>query len=269
MNAPAPVRLRASIGNRIGTTAFFRNRRFLGVLLDELDEVAGPEVRVLVHAASIGAEVYSLAIAMMTDPRFRDRAIRIDATDIEPAFVEFAGAGRYPLEILGGLDARERHWFRQAGDSQVEIVPELRERVRMLPPASVQGFETEETYDAVLAMNALIYVEAADQWKAIERIGRYNTGLLGLTAFHMDTIRPDVEEAGYVPVTTDISAIHDGWTDRRVRTAGSEIKPGVIFHSWSLPAFSEIEDWQFRYCSIFRKRDSLALDQGRLAVARA
>lgn len=105
MKAPAPVHLRASIGNRLETTAFFRNRRFFGV---PLDEVAGPEVRVQVHAASTGAEVNSLAIALLRDPRFRDRAFRIDATDIEPAFVKFAGAGRYPLEIPGGLEARER-----------------------------------------------------------------------------------------------------------------------------------------------------------------
>lgn len=256
MNAPPPLRLRPSVGIRIGTTAFFRNRAFLRVLLDELDKVTGSEVRVLVHAASIGAEAYSLGIALLSDPRFEHRSVRIDATDIEPAFVRFAGAGRYPAEVAAGLGAGERSWFRRVDDKQIEVGEKLRECVRFLEASSVQAFETTETYDAVLVMNALIYVDAAGQRQAIDRIAGYNRGVLGLTAFHMDSIRADLEPAGYAPVTREIAAIHDGWTDRRVRTAGPELRPGVIFHSWSLPEFSEIADWEYRYCSIFRKQDA-------------
>ena len=54
--------LRVYQGGSKGATAFFRNRLLLATLMDELAALGRPRVSILVHAASIGAEPYSLAL---------------------------------------------------------------------------------------------------------------------------------------------------------------------------------------------------------------
>ncbi|MEQ9124754.1 MAG: hypothetical protein RIM80_19570, partial [Alphaproteobacteria bacterium] len=60
MSAPAAFRLRPTDGDRIGTTAFFRNRAFLETFGAEIAALgaAGRRVEILVHASSMGAEVW-------------------------------------------------------------------------------------------------------------------------------------------------------------------------------------------------------------------
>ncbi len=251
--APPPVRLRPATESRIGTTAFFRNRALLATLLDELAALGRANLQVLFHACSIGAEVYSFLIAARLDPRFDGIALSVAASDAEARFVEFAALGRYPASVLDGLTAAERDFFRPVGEGRVELLSELRQRVAWLPAGSFVGFETGERYDLVVLLNALLYVEAADQARTIERIGRYCSGLFVTSGFHGERIENDLRAAGFEPVTRNAEAIHEGWTDRRVATDGRELRPGLIFAPWSLPAFDREPGWEWRYGAIFRK----------------
>jgi hypothetical protein len=252
---PAPVRLRAESKNAIGTTAFFRNRALLSVLLQRLAALQGTQISVLVHACSIGAEVWSLAIATQLDPRLANKELLICASDLEPEFVAFAQRGIYPRAVLSGMQAAERACFDPLDDQNVQIKDALRGRVRFLPAESIAAFEPDRVFDVVVLLNALLYMPAADQSLVIDRVARYNRHLLVTTGFHFDRIKPDMLRNGYRPVGAAARAIHDGWLDRRRDVPlGAETIPGKIFHLWSLPPYREIEDFDYKYCALFEKR---------------
>jgi hypothetical protein len=248
----APVRLRPTANRRIGTTAFFRNRALLARVLAELKASGRERFSVLFHACSIGAEVWSFVAAYMADPDLRQRQLVCHATDLEPSFVAFAARARYPEAVLAGMTDGEAAGFRREGN---EILPndDLARCVSFLPACSFTAFGTESRYDLVFLLNALVYVDAPAQSRALAAIAGYNDGWLVTTGFHADGVRADMERAGYVPVTEDAEAIHNGWTDRRVDAAGPQLVPGLIFHPWSLPPFSRGPDWDYRFCALFRR----------------
>jgi CheR methyltransferase, SAM binding domain len=249
-----PVRLRPTHGAAIGTTAFFRNRALLDVLLRQIGTLAAQEICVLVHACSIGAEVWSLLVAATLDPRTSGKRIRIAACDLDPEFIAHAARGVYPRSVLAGMRADERAFFEPFDADGVRVCERLRSSVEFLPAQSVTEFDTERTFDVVLLLNALLYVPGELQSRALDRIARYNASLLVTTGFHFDRIKADVCRNGYVPVTERAHSIHDGWTDRRRHgPPRNETVPGQIYHAWSLPSFSEIEDFEYKYCAIFRK----------------
>jgi chemotaxis methyl-accepting protein methylase len=106
---PRPSLYRVYAGGHSGTTAFFRNRPFLGTLTALLAEDDAPLVRVFVHACSVGAEPYSLAMwSLHRAWPLAPRRVEIVASDIEPAFLETARRGVYPNEVLDPLTDEER-----------------------------------------------------------------------------------------------------------------------------------------------------------------
>lgn len=250
---PPPLRLRPATGRSIGTTAFFRNRALLDTLIGELAGLGRSNLNALFHACSVGAEVYSLLIAAQLDPRLADVLLGVEAGDLEPRFLEFAALGRYPAQVLDGMLEPERACFQAAGAAAVEVLPELRRRVSWLSPASFVDFESARRYDLVVLLNALLYVEGEAQGRALERIGRYCDGLLVTSGFHAERIEQDLAAAGFEPVTRNAEAIHDGWLDRRVAVAGDQLRPGLIYAPWSLPAFECGPGWEWRNCALFRK----------------
>src|SRR5215469_5037199 len=101
---PQPAMLRLydeNSGERklIGTTSFFRNRTLLRTLLEQLDPNA-QELNVLVHAASIGCDVYSFAIAweLFFEGR-RCPRLKCFATDLSPVFLQQAKNAVYPAAV--------------------------------------------------------------------------------------------------------------------------------------------------------------------------
>jgi len=251
---PTPVRLRPVTSASIGTTAFFRNRSLLNVVLDRLAKLESSELSVLVHACSIGAEVWSLVIATDLDPRYASKVIRFEACDIEAQFIAHAQNAVYPREILVGMQPSEQEYFDSVDDRHVRVCSRLRERVQFLSSRSVVDFEAAKQYDIVLLLNALLYLPGELQSLTLNRIARYNTSLLITTGFHFDRIKADMQRNGYRPVAAGAREIHDGWTDRRRDgPVVNETIPGKIFHPWSLPTYSESEDFDYKYCSVFEK----------------
>lgn len=249
-----PIRLRPVTERAIGTTAFFRNRALLQVLCQRMANLSGSVVRVLVHACSIGAEVYSLLIAARLHSALSRKHVLVSATDLEASFIKFAAAGTYPLEVLAGMTDDERRFFRPVDSAHVQVSPDIRQSATYLPPASFVTFESGESFDVVCLLNALIYVEGSQQSQAIDRIASYNRSVLVTTGFHADRIKDDLTRNGYRPVLDQLRAIHDGWRDRRKPAVDrNEVVPGHIFYPWSLPPFSEIPDYEFKYGALFER----------------
>ncbi|MGV6852871.1 MAG: CheR family methyltransferase [bacterium] len=250
-----PVRLRPVTDQFIGTTAFFRNRRLLATLFDQLKEQGKSSYKVLIHACSIGAEVYSMLIFHKVQGYDRYFSLECVATDIEAGFIEYARQATYPVGIAKGLSDQELQYFSLEGENISVNIESLNE-VEYIEPCSFVDFMSSQPFDLVFVLNAFIYVTAAQQHTAIKNIAAYNTAWLVTSAFHMQTIKGDLDQAGYIPYTHNQQEIHDAWLDRRIDEPGydrsSEVREG-IFTPWSLPFFQEIEDYQYKYCAIFKK----------------
>ena len=236
--------MRYVVGDRIGRTDFFRNPAFLRALVDLLRTERMP--RVLVHAAAVGAEPYSVVMASYI-AGLHD--IRVDATDIEPSFLEIAQRGIYRDDCLAKVPAAAQEFF-LAGPvpGTVEVIPEVRARVTFLEPASFVNFGPSQTYDAVLALNALTYVSPEEQREAILSMGRYARSYLGLSAVSPSIIKRAVQDAGFEPVDrSDWIRIYYGWRDR------IRLRPGR--REWALPVLPFLmRDWTFSASSLFRRR---------------
>jgi hypothetical protein len=243
-----PVMLRVYDDGKKGATAFFRNRPFLHTLMEALGQLQRPKVRIFVHAASVGAEPYSLALTHLhRNPG--EFELQIVASDASTGFIEMARAGRYPVQLMPGLTDEERSWFEQS-PGELRVPDAAKAMVRFLPPMNFVHDRPEGQFDAVLIMNALTYVSAAEQCAAIA-LAAEHTNLLALTAFHPDSIRADLEPAGFTPVMTNHAAIHQAWGDRLTTLP---IDPASPEYSWRLPPYStDHPDFAYRFGSIFQR----------------
>jgi hypothetical protein len=240
--------MRHVVGDRIGRTDFFRNAAFLRALVDLLR--AERAQRVLVHAAAVGAEPYSLVMAARLAGL---RNLHVEATDIEPSFLEMARRGVYGADCLGKVPPAAMPFFLPGPEhGTVEVSPEIRAGVTFLEPASFVDFDAPQIYDAVLALNALTYVSRGDQRKAVLRMGNYARSYLAVTAVSPAVVKQSVEDAGFEPVRRmDWLQIYYGWHDR------IRLRPGR--REWALPILPFLmRDWRFSACSLFRRRAGTA-----------
>ncbi len=248
--------LRVYDGAQKGATAFFRNRPLLETLMELLEQRQGRPLRILFHAGSIGAEVYSFVVYALRTGLADRCPMEIYTTDLNPQFLRFAEEACYPAEVLNSFSEEERNWFERVEDGVVRPVEAVRRRVWFLPACSfVDAVPPEgEVFDVVFILNALTYVTPDQQAECLQNVARYNTDLLVACAFHPDTIRRDLLANGYVPITTRIAEIHNSWTER-IRS-GELPPPESPDYSWVIPPFSEVPEFEFRFCSIFQRTDS-------------
>ncbi len=251
MNKPLPIRLRPAIENRIGTTAFFRNRPLYETIFQELLDSGKSDFKILFHASSIGAEVYSFIIEYLANNYDKKFKILCYATDIEQKFLNFSKEGVFPKQILQGMTPQEKRFFSIAGDNTL-ISEDVKKHITFLPASSFTEFVSNDAYDVVFLLNALIYVPEQQQTVTIDKISGYNSRWLITSAFHKNAIKKDVIRNNYTPVTNNIELIHNSWIDRRVSVNGPETRDG-IYTDWSLPEYSQIEDFEYIYCAIFKK----------------
>ena len=245
--------LRVYDGAQKGATAFFRNRPLLETLMALLEQHQGKPLRILFHAGSIGAEVYSFVVYALRTGLVDRCPMEIYTTDLNPQFLQFAEEASYPAEVLDSFTDEERVWFERVDTGIVRPVEVVRRRVWFLPACSfVDAVPPEgEVFDVVFILNALTYVTPDQQTECLRNVARYNTDLLVACAFHPDTIRSDLLTNGYEPVTTRIAEIHNSWTER-IRTEALPA-PESPDYSWVIPPYSEVPEHEFRFCSIFRK----------------
>ncbi len=266
--APA-VRLRPTDGPLIGTTAFFRNRAFLGAFCRQIRPAQDGPTRILAHACSIGAEAYSLAIRLMVERPELD--FQIEATDLSQGFVNYAARGAYPAAALQAALPEEQRFIQPVDANTLAISPDVRARVSFLPACSFAEFTAEKVYDAVILCNALVYVDGATQGAVIDRIAGYNADLLAVTAAHQDRVATDLERNAYAPIMDDFAAIHAGWIDRQ-RPAGFPKGSCPPAGAHADPYIDPIDDepgWRYRHGAFFRKQAlaSVASDEMIEAIA--
>ncbi len=246
-----PVMLRAYNDGHKGATAFFRNRPFIEAFYSVLLATGHGRKKVLVHASSLGAEPYSLAMWWLHKVRPATPAgvdLEIAATDIDAGFLSFAEQARYPSNVLSGMSAQEQSWFLHNGD-YVRVPRKVRRLVRFLPPMNFVTDDPGEEFDAVLIMNALTYVSTDEQSLAFERCAKYCRHILGATAFHPDSIRCDLEASGFAPRMDRHRDIHEAWGDR---LASQPVPTDSPEYSWRLPPYeSDSSDFKYRYGALF------------------
>ena len=250
---PDPIRLRPVTERSIGTTSFFRNRPLIDTLLSRLKYDAKKTNKILFHACSVGAEVYSLIIRFLLFSYDDEYSIKCYATDREEGFVGFAKSARYPSVALNGMVDGEKRYF-SLKEEEISVLPRVRKYVDFLPAHDFTLFNTTNTYDVVFLLNALVYVPESVQRKALARISKYNSRYLVVTGFHGDSIQKDLENNGYCPILENQQAIHDSWLDRRMAIEG-DVRSPTIFTDWRLPSFSKIAGYEFKYCAIFEKQN--------------
>lgn len=247
-----PVMLRAYHDGHKGATAFFRNRPFLKTFFSLLHGVHdGKRVKVLVHACSVGAEAWSLALWWLhkIQPTWRGVVtLDIAATDIDPSFLEYAQQGVYPATLLEGMTQEEKSWFLREGDS-ISVPDAARHLVRFLPTTNFVCDAADEAFDAVLIMNALTYVTAKEQSMALAMSAKNARHVMGITAFHPDSIYDDLARIGFSPCMQSHQVIHEAWGDR---LSSAKLEPDSPDYSWRLPPYeTNSPDYSFRYGTLF------------------
>ena len=211
---------RAVNASRIGTTAWFRNEAFLRTLTGLLRQVESPCV--LFHACSTGEEPYSFATIWQ---EMGGGPIAIDATDIEPTFIEKARQIEHP-----------------------RLTQDARNTVSFLPPASCSE-SFARTYDAVICMNALCYLPEDEQRLAIDRMASCASRYLCITAGSPWVVKRGIEAADMRPVWLNWMAIYYGW---RERLSWRHRK------TWKLPYLPlMLPHWRYAGTSIFERAETV------------
>jgi hypothetical protein len=193
-----------------GATCFFRNRALFQAVRELIQSLNKEECSVLFHSCSVGAEVYSFVISCLEDPGFT-KQIKIHATDINPDYLNFANQGEYPLCNVNELTPEERKYFLPTTENRAIADAILREKIHFLNPCDFRTFKTQQNFDVVFVLNSLCYVNSPEQALAISQIARYNSGYLVLHGAHLNTIKGDLINNGYIPVCYKGKEISAAW----------------------------------------------------------
>ena len=110
--APNPIRLRPATEWSVGTTAFFRNRPLFDTLLNRLKNDGKQSYKILFHACSIGAEVYSLIIQYLLQQYNKLYQLECLANISASGFLNFAMNGQYPEIVKKGMSDMKSYFLR-------------------------------------------------------------------------------------------------------------------------------------------------------------
>ncbi len=158
----------------IGVTRFFRDPEFFErlqakVIPDILAKVSREEeIRVWIAGCATGEEAYSVAIlfheAMVADNRPVN--VKIFATDVHRASLEFASAGLYDEAALTEVSAPrlDRYFTRQA--AKFQVAPDLRKLIVFAPHNVIKDAPFTKL-DLISCRNLLIYLQTPAQKKAL------------------------------------------------------------------------------------------------------
>ncbi len=189
----------------IGVTRFFRDKdAYNAISTKVLPEVVktkqpGELIKIWVNACSTGEEAYSLA--MLVDRYIKDHNLQLDikifATDLDEAAIEYAGKGAYPLSIEKDIDKDLlEEYFRKEGKKYI-IIPRIRKSV-VFARHNVLKDPPFIHNDLVSCRNMLIYMDGTLQQKVLEILDfslRVNGFLFLGTSEHLSTLKENYVEA--------------------------------------------------------------------------
>jgi chemotaxis protein methyltransferase CheR len=152
----------------VGKTEFFRDaRQFKAierVLLPEMltrARRAGRPVELWSAGCATGEEPYSLGMVAVETGALGGE-VDVWATDLNPAAVEFAKDGLYPVRRMVGVSEERIQKFFQLGDDGYRVIPAVREMVRFEGhnlAAPVFPHIMPATKDMILCRNVIIYFD--------------------------------------------------------------------------------------------------------------
>lgn len=162
-------------------TSFFRERHHFELLRDRVlppliaRARQGGRVRLWSAGCSTGEEPYSMAMVLLgLDPEAATLDIRILATDIDPAVLARARAGRYDADSAGSLPAEPRlRWFEEDGGGGVRVRPALQRPVVFGELNLAAGWPVRGPFDVIFCRNVTIYFDRQGQeriWAGFARL---------------------------------------------------------------------------------------------------
>jgi two-component system CheB/CheR fusion protein len=158
----------------IGVTRFFRDPGAFAKLEHEvvpkIIERVEPneEIRVWISGCATGEEAYSVAMLFHEQLRAAKRSphLKIFATDVHRASLDFAGSGTYPASSFEGIsDSRINNYFMPDGDGYNPSV-ELRKSIVFAEHNLLRDAPFTKL-DLIVCRNLLIYFQPPAQKKAI------------------------------------------------------------------------------------------------------
>ena len=159
----------------IGVTQFFRDREGFAVLErdvlpDVLERVPpGDELRMWVAGCATGEEAYSLAILVHEQLQRlgrHEQKVKIFATDVHRASLEYASAGVYPEANLADVSPQRRERYFIHRDGKYHVAADLRKMIVFAQHNLVKDAPFTHL-DLVSCRNLLIYFQPAAQRKVI------------------------------------------------------------------------------------------------------
>lgn len=157
-------------------TSFFREAHHFKILAQHLATLAkSAPIHIWTCASSTGEEPYSIAMTVAEHFQSFNTPVRILATDIDTSVLEKAKQGRYTLEQLQTLDAKQikRFFLKGCGKNAglAKVRPELQKmitfkRFNLLD----QQWEVQEKFDAVFCRNVMIYFDKSTQYRILKKM---------------------------------------------------------------------------------------------------
>jgi two-component system CheB/CheR fusion protein len=149
----------------IGVSSFFRDPEAFRALESALPDLLarredGSPLRIWIPGCATGEEAYSLIIVLLETLRRlkKDREVQVFATDLNPAAIQVARAGRYPGGIAADVSEQRLTRFFSREDEFLRVKKDLRDLVVF----AVQDALHDPPFtrvDLVSCRNLLIYLE--------------------------------------------------------------------------------------------------------------
>ena len=158
----------------IGVSGFFRDREVFQALEPALSElIAGREdgsgLRIWVPGCATGEEVYSLVIVLLEILRRLKKHLKVQvfATDLNPAAIQIARAGRYPEGIAAEVSEQRLARFFAREDEFHRVNKAVRDLV-VFAAHDVLHDPPFTRIDLVSCRNVLIYLEPGAQRRLLQ-----------------------------------------------------------------------------------------------------
>ena len=232
-------------------TCFLRNRAeiaYIGALGRAVRD--GGRLSVAIFGCSTGAEAFSASYAL------RDSAgriaIEIHASDISPANVAAAQAGRFAAggPELEGLSAAEIvALFEPSEDGSLLVREPWRAPVRFAVADAMDPALARDvgTHDIVIANKFLCHMPEEAARRCLRNIvGTVRPGgVLLVSGVDLDVRSAIARDLGLIPDEAALAALHDG---------DITLRRGWPFDYWGLEPLDRAKaDYAFRYAAAFRK----------------
>jgi chemotaxis protein methyltransferase CheR len=160
-------------------TSWFRDTHpftnFTEIILPDICKDRTSPIRIWSAACSSGQEPYSISMSIhefqMFKPGLLKSDVKIIATDISPAMLDFARKAKYEsLAMARGLsDERKQRYFQEVFGGW-EITPNIRSRVEFRELNLMDNYALLGRFDVIFCRNVLIYFATKSKQDILERM---------------------------------------------------------------------------------------------------